>query len=345
VAQQLIPKLQQCSTLAVILNGILQISPMTEKRSEIEILKRKGIPKDLIVLLRNKAGNKCSFPGCNATLITSDGRLIGEICTIKPISANGPRFSEKTILNEYFSEENLIYLCPTHHRLIDIEPEIYTVDLLKKIKLKHEESFKLSTSITATKIAIPEGLSLSEILNFWGKNKENSSEEFWQVFFSNHPQIISLLYPNPIVKLGEKVYFGGKGLDNKGGNIGDYIYQNKLAKSIVIVEIKTPKTKILGPQYRTNSYSISIDLTGAIVQTLNYKTEIQRDFHRLLYESTTKFEIIEPVCFVICGNLQDEILDNKQMRSFDLFRNSLTNLFVTTYDELFEKLKMVKELI
>lgn len=113
----------------------------------------------------------------------------------------------------------------------------------------------------------------------------------------------------------------------------------------MIVEIKTPKTKVIGAHYRTNTYSISPELTGAIVQTLNYKIEIQRDFHRLLYESTGKFEVLEPTCFVICGNMQEEILDKKQLRSFELFRNTLNNLVVITYDELFAKLEMIKELV
>ena len=117
-----------------------------------------------------------------------------------------------------------------------------------------------------------------------------------------------------------------------------------LDKSVVIVEIKTPHTKVLGSKYRTNTYAISDELTGAIVQTLNYKTEIQRDFHRLVYETTAKFEVLEPSCIVIIGNLGNEILDNKQMRSFDLFRNTLNNFTIITYDELFEKLEMIKEL-
>lgn len=313
-------------------------------KEKIEILKRRGIPKHIIITLRNKAGNKCSFPGCTSSLITSDGRLIGEIATIKPISPNGPRYDNLATMDEYYSEENLIYLCPTHHRLIDLEPEIYSVDFLRKIKLNHEIQFILSPTSPETKIEIPSGLSLDEILDFWDKNKENLNEEFWQIFFSNHPQIISFLFPDPIVKLGEKTYFGGKDLTNKGGNIGDYVFQKKLAKSVIIVEIKSPKTKVLGSQYRTNSYSISNDLSGAVVQTLNYKTEIQRDFHRLVYETASKFEVVEPTCMVIIGNIGTEILDNKQMRSFDLFRNSLNNLIIVTYDELFEKLKMIKEL-
>lgn len=316
---------------------------MSEK-SEIVIKKRMG-SRRILTLLQSKSGNKCAFPDCNNNLVTSDGRLTGEICAIKPISNNGPRGSEAADNDEYYSEENFIYLCHTHHRLIDAEPDIYTVDFLKKLKRNNESLFEVTTSASVTNVQVPQGLSLDEILKFWKENQGNSSEEFWQKFFSNHPQILSCIYPNPVVKIGEKAYFGGKGLDNKGGNIGDFIFQNKLVKSIIIVEIKTPQTKILGPLYRANAYTISTELTGAIVQTLNYKAEIQRDFHRLLYESPIKFEVLEPRCFVICGNLQEEIQDKKQLRSFELFRATLNNLDVITYDELFDKLEIIKEII
>lgn len=309
-----------------------------------EIVKGRGIIKKTVLSLRDKCGNKCSFPYCNVDLVTNDGRLIGEIATIKPIRDDAPRSNDKASAEEYFSEENLIYLCPTHHRLIDIEPEMYSVEYLKKIKHKHENTILSLKATTSVKIEVPEGLSLDEILTFWNENQENKSEEFWQKFFSNHPQIISLLHSSPIVKLGEKTYFGGKDLENKGGNLGDFVYQNKITSSVVIVEIKTPKTELLGPQYRTNSYSISKELSGAVVQTLNYKLEIQRDFHRLVYESSKTFEVIEPTCFVIVGNLNNEVLNTKQMRSFDLFRNSLNNLTILTYDELFEKIKFIKKL-
>jgi len=309
---------------------------------KIQALKKTGVSGSVAKILRAKSGNMCAFPGCKNNLITPDGRLLGEICTIKSITASGPRGSAVADFSEYYSEKNLIYLCPTHHRLVDIEPEIYTVDFLLNIKLKHEKKISSpGTVILGNKIEIPEDLSLAEILDFWSKNQHQSSEEFWQVFFSNHPQIISLLFPNPIIKIGEKTYLGGKDIDNRGGNIADFIYQNAIAKSIVIVEIKTPVTPLLGQQYRGNVYAMSKDLSGGIVQVLNYKLEIQRDYHRLAYESKKDFEVIEPMCLLICGNLNDEILDGKQMRSFELFRNSLNNLIVLTYDELFEKIRMI----
>lgn len=91
-------------------------------------------------LLITKAGGRCSFNSdnefCNTLL--ADGRvIIGERAHI--IGVNGPRAKEYYVkgLNSY---ENLIWLCPKHHKIIDHKENqnIYTVDNLKAMKNRHE---------------------------------------------------------------------------------------------------------------------------------------------------------------------------------------------------------------
>lgn len=314
---------------------------MIEKKN---IIRRRGLPVAIKHELREKSGNKCAFPNCDAELVSNQGRLLGEICSIIPLHKHGPRAIAEISEEELYSIDNFIFLCPNHHRLIDLEPETYTVKYLRELKEKHESSLLQNQTVIHKEIEIPEGLSIEEIISFWNENKNNKSEEFWQQMLSNHPQIISCIYPNPIMKIGEKAYFGGKGLNNKGGNIGDFVFKNKKIGSVVIVEIKTPHTALLGSKYRQNSYSISKELSGAIVQTLNYRMEVQRDFHRLKYESDEDFEVIEPVCLVIAGNLDEVNFDGKKLRSFELFRNSVNNTLIITFDELFDKLQDINDL-
>lgn len=189
----------------------------------------------------------------------------------------------------------------------------------------------------------PRRLSISQILSFWTKNSNNRNEEFWQTFFSNNPQIIALMFPNPVVKIGEKCYLGGKGINNKGGNLVDFLFKNKLTNSTLIVEIKTPGTPLLEALYRANSYSISCELSGAVVQTLNYRTEIQKNFYALSYQANQLLEVIEPQGVIICGNASKELLNQTQTNSFELFRNNLKNVSIVTYDELFAKLQAIKD--
>jgi hypothetical protein len=87
--------------------------------------------------------------------------------------------------------------------------------------------------------------------------------------------------PDQIIKIGEKCYLGGKGIDNSGGNISDYLFATASTRNIVIIEIKTPRTPLIGKRYRANAYAISEELSGAIVQTLSYRDELLKSYYNL----------------------------------------------------------------
>jgi hypothetical protein len=90
-----------------------------------------------------RSGNLCAFPGCFQLLVepqTRDqpGVMIGEeahIVAQKPTGARGD-FREQAEIDSY---SNLILLCPTHHRIIDEQPLIYTVTAVQDMKRLHEE--------------------------------------------------------------------------------------------------------------------------------------------------------------------------------------------------------------
>lgn len=90
-------------------------------------------------ILWGRSGNRCAFPGCNEELHQTVGEigctLIGMECHIEAQSANGPRFNKDYTEKEIDSFENLILLCPNHHKIIDDNPEEYTVDRLKQMKV------------------------------------------------------------------------------------------------------------------------------------------------------------------------------------------------------------------
>lgn len=52
------------------------------------------------------------------------------------------------------------------------------------------------------------------------------NEEEWQNFFSENQWLLSLLFHTPITIYKSKVYLGGKNIDNVGGNIIDFLYNN-----------------------------------------------------------------------------------------------------------------------
>ena len=93
-------------------------------------------------ILWGRSGNRCAFPGCNQELHQVIGQcgstVIGEECHIEAQSGKGPRFNRTLTEKQINSFENLILFCPTHHRIVDENPEEYTVDTLKKMKGDHE---------------------------------------------------------------------------------------------------------------------------------------------------------------------------------------------------------------
>ena len=63
-------------------------------------------------------------------------------------------------------------------------------------------------------------------LAIWETNKDNDDEEFWQTTLSQNSFVFSQIFSFPVVVLGGKVYVGGKGIDNRGGNLLDFLCAN-----------------------------------------------------------------------------------------------------------------------
>lgn len=85
-----------------------------------------------------KSGNRCSM--CKKELFSkkqeSEEFNIGEECHIISSKPNGPR--HKTNIKDYDLFDNLILLCRNHHREIDELTDTYTEELLRYIKINHE---------------------------------------------------------------------------------------------------------------------------------------------------------------------------------------------------------------
>lgn len=186
---------------------------------------------------------------------------------------------------------------------------------------------------------------LKNILKIWNENQENDDEEFWQKVFWDNSIILSQVFSFPVIFIEEKVYVGGKNLSNKGGNLVDFLLKNNLTKNTALIEIKTPKTKIIGSKYRLSVYSISADITGSIVQISNYKDSLTKNYHSLVATMQGEINAFNPSCMVIAGNAQAELTDQERIKSFELFRNGLKDVQLVTYDELFRKIEILIDLI
>jgi len=174
---------------------------------------------------------------------------------------------------------------------------------------------------------------LREAKGIWDSNTDNSDEEFWQTQFTEQSYLLEQIFNYPIALINDKAYIGGKSINNTGGNIVDFLYKNVLTNSVMLVEIKTPNTPLLGPEYRDGIYNASHELTGTVLQVLDYRKSLTENINTL----RDNFDTYDPPCKVIIGNTSQ--LDNLQKKkSFELFRRHFNGVEVVTYDEVFLRL-------
>lgn len=296
------------------------------------------------------SGYKCSFPGCEQNLMLDGSSFIGEISSIEALHPHGPRHNPSKIEDELVQIDNYLLLCPNHHTIIDRQPELYSTEWLRKARKDHFDRISgiLAKSKNLEPIKLDEQveISLKEAVDIWKENRENSSEEFWQNLLQKCPAVLAQIFPQSMYQLGDKCYVGGKSITNSGGNLVDFIYASKLTGNVALIEIKTPKTKLLGKKYRSNAYSISDELSGSFVQVLNYKDQLMKEYYKLSdIDGSNTFAAFNPKCLIIIGTLESELKDGNQYKSFELFRNSITNVEIVTYDELFLKAQDILDMV
>ena len=187
--------------------------------------------------------------------------------------------------------------------------------------------------------------SLKSVLEIWRNNVSNDNEEFWQGVLAQNSFLFAQLFSFPVIVLDNKAYIGGKGISNRGGNVVDFLCANNLTRNVVLVEIKTPVTKLLGARYRGDIYNISTELSGSVVQVTNYKNSLMKNYMTLANSEEERFEAFDPQCIVIIGNIDSELADRKQRKSLELFRMGLKDVQVITYDELFGKVEFLVSLL
>jgi len=186
---------------------------------------------------------------------------------------------------------------------------------------------------------------LSDAEQIWSDNTKNDNEEFWQETLLKNTILIEQLFAFPVVLVQDKAYVGGKAISNKGGKVADFLAKNHLTKNAVFIEIKTPCKRLLGGEYRTDIFRPSNDISGAIVQVLEYRRSFSQRVDTLARESDEDIESCEPPCLVLIGNAKLELDTLHKRRSFELYRRQIKGVEIVTFDELFEKTKRLLELI
>lgn len=104
-------------------------------------------------LLWGRSGNRCSYCRCELIMevnSSDDHSIIGDECHIIAKNLYGPRGDINVSENDLDRVHNLILLCKVHHKMVDDQPNTFTVDILKRIKTEHErwarETLKTSSA-------------------------------------------------------------------------------------------------------------------------------------------------------------------------------------------------------
>jgi hypothetical protein len=97
-----------------------------------------------------RSGNLCAFPECLQELVESATPLnpaipIGEAAHIAGERPTAARYDPTMTQAQRDSAENLIYMCPTHHTVIDGQPETYTRAMLLELKAHHESQVGMAS--------------------------------------------------------------------------------------------------------------------------------------------------------------------------------------------------------
>jgi hypothetical protein len=237
---------------------------------------------------------------------------------------------------------------------LDAHPDHAASSLLKLVRWiatspnASAEVARLSSTAAAELPAVGALLGLSAMKNslrYWEENRSNPSEDFWQEALSRHAYVLSQILAYPIVVVGEKAYVGGKTIANQRGNLVDFLARTESTDGVVLIEIKTPTTKLLGQEYRDGVFPFSPDLSGAVAQVVRYRQSLMTNFYALLRDGIPRLTLGDPRCVVIVGDTGRDLTTQERRESFELLRERVQGVTVLTYDELFRRLRTLIDIL
>ena len=192
------------------------------------------------------------------------------------------------------------------------------------------------------------------------KKKYNySSEKVWQTFFEKNPWIfgygLGYVFLSGLDDKKLEQIVRGFDVNSHGKRVDGLMKTKGIISNLCFIEIKTDSTKLLETSpYRSGCYAASRELVGAIAQiqgTVAAAVKSISDKLAITDENgnPTGEEIYnyQPKAFLVIGNLNEFKMKNgvnkDKLRSFELFRRSIHNVEILTFDELFERARFITE--
>jgi len=175
---------------------------------------------------------------------------------------------------------------------------------------------------------------------------QNKNEGYWQTFFDDNAFALQQVFGAPMIGVQSGATVGGGGFSGGGDKIADYLFKNSLTNNVALVEIKKPTTPLLRTiEYRAGVFGASKELNGAVTQVLDQAYQLTKSLPALKDHSRRwDLESYAVACFVVAGRTPSADEPAKQ-KSLELYRANSRNVTIVTYDEILERLKLLREFL
>ncbi len=189
---------------------------------------------------------------------------------------------------------------------------------------------------------------INNALDFWEEHKKSTKEvSDWQPFFKENFWVVSQIFSSSLSFFDDEFYAGWLiQWKTRGGKWVDFVWKNDVADNIALIEIKTPVSWLVKTsEYwgRVWIYPMHNDLMWSISQVLDQKDKTIKDFSNNSWEKN--YKVFNPKAILIIWSLENEDMNLQQKWCFELFRNSQKDIEIVTYNELFDKIKALKNLL
>lgn len=268
--------------------------------------------------------------------------------------------SEKKIENSNFIQESFYWLFPKHFSkpstdvsLISKKKVIENLDYWIIDKLDSQDIKKLldfvevflSTKYASkaskhnlfkiTKLKV-DSVTITEIMKeFENHFNKKTSESQWGKFLQENLFLLDSRYIDKIPELGLTLAWHRK-VDFWLVSVDGFLD---------IFEIKKPETKLLCSTPDRGNYYWHSDTSKAIVQIEKYLYNADRKASALTEdikrEKWVELDVIKPKAILLIWNSK-QLNDDKKREDFRILRQSLKNIEIILYDELYDRLKNLK---
>jgi hypothetical protein len=219
----------------------------------------------------------------------------------------------------------------------------YSDDIWKALVLVNPD---LATQLSYARIHAERKRELETFRLSLGKAQE---ENWWQEFFERNTWIFGYGLKYQILKSVQvQPRYGGTNVGGKGTEKGDFLERTEAEmKFTVLVEIKRSDSLLLGSKsYRNGAWQLSEDLTGGVSQLQancrRWEVEGSQAEQNREELQQKKIYTVHPKGILVIG-ATSQLNDIAKRNTFELFRRSLTNPEILTFDELYERAKFIVE--